>query len=131
MERFPGVEITSSLPANDNMLVIRVRVLNKLFTKFVALIFLLLITTNCTSGTKPEEVSDSLVDKSFITGEPCTAPCWYELKVDETTEDDVLEKVRDVQFIDFVSRFDETIIWGNDKTAHKIHFDCLYDSQRY
>ena len=39
-------------------------------------------------------------DRSWLTGDPCSPPCWYGLHLDESTEQDVLEVIETLPFID-------------------------------
>jgi len=43
--------------------------------------------------------SPTQMDKSPFTGIPCSAPCWYGLKVDESSEKTVLSTMRTLTFI--------------------------------
>jgi hypothetical protein len=43
---------------------------------------------------------DSLVDRSFVTGQPCEAPCWYGLKLGESTLDDIRMTLPELPFVD-------------------------------
>lgn len=97
--------------------------------KTIIVLLFVLAVANCSVATPTPD--EQLVDRSFLTDQPCSAPCWYELRVDESSESDILETVKEIPFIDVGSQLDEVTTWGGDKAAHRIHFDCLYGSQRY
>jgi hypothetical protein len=59
------------------------------------LILLLLVTASCNY--------EEWVDRSFLTDEPCQAPCWYGLILDQSSEEDLLDTLRELQFIDHES----------------------------
>jgi hypothetical protein len=40
------------------------------------------------------------VDKSLITGDPCSPPCWHQLVPGESTEEEALEILQDLPFVD-------------------------------
>ena len=41
----------------------------------------------------------NLQDRSWLTGEPCSPPCWYGLYVDHSEEEEVLEVLKTLPFI--------------------------------
>jgi hypothetical protein len=43
---------------------------------------------------------DPRVDRSFVTGQPCEAPCWYGLRVGESTLDDIRKTLPQLPFAD-------------------------------
>lgn len=45
-------------------------------------------------------LDSSFIDKSLLTNIPCEAPCWYELKLGESTEQDVLTVLQGLSFLD-------------------------------
>jgi hypothetical protein len=56
------------------------------------LILLLLVTASCNY--------EEWVDRSFLTDEPCQAPCWYGLILDQSSEEDLLDTLSELHFID-------------------------------
>ncbi len=44
--------------------------------------------------------ADPLVDRSFVTGQPCEAPCWYGLRLGESTLDDIRKTLPELPFVD-------------------------------
>lgn len=96
--------------------------------KFLHLATLLLITllvTSCRSETPIPD--DPLADKSFSTGEPCAAPCWYNLVVGKTTEKEALEAVKQLPFIAPNVPLERTTVYESED-AKSIYFDCLSQS---
>ena len=45
-------------------------------------------------------LSPELMDRSWLTGLPCSPPCWYNLKIGKTTLYDAQEKINQLPFID-------------------------------
>jgi hypothetical protein len=43
---------------------------------------------------------ETLADRSFLTGTPCSPPCWYDLEVDWSTAAEVSEALQHLPFID-------------------------------
>lgn len=39
------------------------------------------------------------IDRSFITGIPCQAPCWYSIEVEKSTHDEVMNVVKALPFL--------------------------------
>ncbi len=84
------------------------------------IILLVALLTACSQAVDPK------VDRSFITDDPCAAPCWYGLKLDESTTSDVLTTLATLEFVNpnFVRQF-ETSWTGRDK-AQAVGFGCLH-----
>jgi hypothetical protein len=64
----------------------------QILTLLITIILLLLTTASCSN--------EDLVDRSFLTDEPCQAPCWYGLILDQSSEEDLLDTLSKLQFID-------------------------------
>jgi len=64
-----------------------------------------------------------LVDKSFITNQPCAAPCWYGLIINKSSYEDV-EKL--LEGLPFVEQKSVRISYDTDG-ATNIHFNCPYE----
>ncbi len=43
---------------------------------------------------------DPRVDRSFVTGNPCSAPCWHGLRLGESNIEDIRTTLAELQFID-------------------------------
>ncbi len=44
----------------------------------------ILVSGSCTSAKE-----DPLVDRSFLTKQPCAPPCWYRLELDKAGQEDI------------------------------------------
>jgi hypothetical protein len=75
----------------------------------------------------PEEGA-SLVDRSFITGEPCEAPCWYNIQLAATTETEVKSVLAILPFIDPASIETNQDLY--DPSAKMISFNCRYKTEQ-
>ena len=72
----------------------------------------------------PSTQEPGLVDKSFVTGEPCAPPCWYGLEIDQSTESDVITKLRELPFVDpGIIRISDVSIF-NFPSAREIDYGC-------
>jgi len=69
---------------------------------------------------------DPHVDRSFVTGQRCEAPCWYELRLGKSTVDDIRATLTQLQFIDQSTLFE----WPIDTEGSQLgfYFDCAYYS---
>ena len=45
-------------------------------------------------------LNPNIYDQSWLTGQPCSAPCWQGIEPGVTSRDDVITKVKDLPFID-------------------------------
>ena len=97
------------------------------FLKQTALLFfiiiLAMIITGC--GDVFSSKDSKQVDQSFITDEPCQAPCWQSLYLNEATPDQVYTKLKELPFVDPES----IITWEHVDdlgftNATTIHYDC-------
>lgn len=82
-------------------------------------------TTSCRSNSTIA-VDDPLADRSFLTQQPCAAPCWYGLEPDKSTLDDVMATLRKLPSVDSSSIWEGTVYWGGDEGAKQIGFSCLH-----
>jgi len=80
---------------------------------------ILLLTLNSCS-TDP-----TLIDRSFLTGETCEAPCWYGLEIDKSTKADILAKLDQLPFVEHNTYKEYDAGWMNDQNAKEIQFRCL------
>jgi hypothetical protein len=55
-------------------------------------------------------LDDPLADSSFLTQQPCAAPCWYGLEPDKSTADDVIAALRKLPFVDSGTIWESTVI---------------------
>ena len=72
----------------------------------------------------PSFPDDPRVDRSFVTGQPCDAPCWYELRLGESTIDDIRATLLQLPFVDQSTLFEWNI--GTDGSKLGFYFDCVY-----
>ncbi len=78
------------------------------YRKHFIIIFLCFVSISC--GPEGEKyppttpnatiVRPEYTDRSFLTGDPCTPPCWYGLKLDVSTEDEVMSVLETLPFVD-------------------------------
>jgi hypothetical protein len=73
-----------------------------------------------------EPTNDPLADQSFITSEPCQAPCWYGLELDKSNTKDVKATLKSLSFVDPTSIRDGTSPWLDDDFATVISWDCIH-----
>jgi hypothetical protein len=88
-------------------------------TRHLVVIILVLLVASCT-----RQKDETRIDKSFLTDEPCPPPCWYGLKVGESSEEEVREAVSSLQFIRSSSIREWGAVWINDKSAEEIIWSC-------
>ncbi len=91
-------------------------------TVWVLVVLLGLIVTGCKSST----VADPLVDHSFLTQQPCSAPCWYSLELERSSKRDVYDVLNQLSFIDSSSIKEVGTSWLGDDTAKEILFGCTH-----
>jgi hypothetical protein len=89
------------------------------------LVAILSLVLNSCSGITLSTTDSALVDKSFLTGKPCTAPCWYGLEIDKSTRADTLDKLNQLDFVKHNAYKEYGTVWNNDQNAREIQFYCL------
>jgi hypothetical protein len=68
--------------------------------RIILLIFILSLTSCSTVDQNKNMVTNPTeMDKSWLTGEPCKAPCWYGIIPGISSKNDVLEKIKPLTFI--------------------------------
>lgn len=98
----------------------------------IALTLLGIFTVGCvilessTERNKSKFPEDTRVDRSFVTGQPCDAPCWYKLRLEESTIDDIRATLAQLSFIDQSTLFEWSI--GTDGSKLGFYFNCVYYS---
>jgi hypothetical protein len=85
-------------------------------------VFCLLVVTGCAST----RIDDPLADHSFLTNQPCAAPCWYGIKLGDTSKDSVRTTLKKLPFVDSASIQETQQIWLNDPNAIEIDYNCLH-----
>ena len=81
-------------------------------------------TTTQVPTPSPTTITDlSLMDRSWLTGEPCEAPCWYGLELGKTTKDEAVSTVMALSFIDYgnISKLDR---YWDHSVAQQLSFGC-------
>lgn len=78
----------------------------------------------------PEFPEDPNVDRSLITGQPCEAPCWYGLKLGESTIDDVHLTLQNLIFVDNAKTLEQPVtnLYPNQKL---FIIKCVYLTYEY
>ena len=66
----------------------------------------------------------------FVTGNPCSAPCWYGLQLNKSTEADVYSTLKKLDFVDQTSIGEWSVTWLNDADAKEIFYSCLYPNEK-
>ena len=89
------------------------------------ILFALLISGGC-SRVKLLRYDDPLSDHSFVTDEPCDAPCWYGLELDQSNLQEIIATLSELSFVDANSVYTYTRAWRDDNNATGIHFRCLH-----
>lgn len=90
----------------------------------ILVLLLALLFASCRGG--PHE---GQVDKSFITGQPCSPPCWYGLYLDESDEQEVRATLADLEFIDQSRIREWGAVWFDDKAAKEVHWSCYMPNE--
>ena len=75
--------------------------------------------------------NDPRADHSFVTGEPCEMPCWYGLELDKSTQQEIVDTLNSLPFVDASSVYTSTRTWLNDDNATAINFSCLHPEEPY
>jgi hypothetical protein len=78
-------------------------------------------------GEKIEFPDSPVVDQSFVTGQPCKAPCWYDLEIGKSSNENIRQVLSSLSFI-YQPSISEHIV-NNSATPEqiRINFTCVYD----
>jgi hypothetical protein len=98
--------------------------LSKTFVKSV-LLLLFVVLAFALSACNANQ-NDPLIDRSFVTSQPCAAPCWYGLEVDKSSREDAYATLRKLLFVDQTSINEYITIWQNDEQAVNVGWSCLH-----
>lgn len=71
---------------------------------------------------------DPRVDRSFVTGQPCEAPCWYGLRVGESTLDDIRKTLPELPFAD-VDHIHEQPTGAFGPNEKSFTIPCVYSEE--
>jgi hypothetical protein len=66
-----------------------------------------------------------ILDKSFLTGDPCSPPCWHGIIVNESTNEDVYQILPELPFVDPETIREWNRSWHNDDESIEIHYKCM------
>ncbi len=102
------------------MLIIRSKLSHRLGT-WLFIILLGFGSTSCS-----EAMDESIVDRSFLTEQPCSPPCWYGLELGKSTEEDMYTTLKSLPFVDQTTIVERGATWQSDENARSITFDCLH-----
>jgi hypothetical protein len=94
--------------------------------KSFTLLLLMLVSFSCSRIRFDPEA-----DQSFLTDQPCSAPCWYGLSPGESTKAEVLETLKELPFVDDTSIKEYGTRWGKDDSAQDIRFGCRHPRERF
>lgn len=99
--------------------------LHPIVARQLLIAFIGLVIVGCFSS-----IDDSLIDRSFLTQQPCAPPCWYGLQIEESTESDVVATLKTLPFIDqeTISRYGPTE--QDDENDLRISYDCRYAREK-
>lgn len=89
----------------------------------ISLIACILFLSGCSVGMSPANQS---VDRSFITGIPCAAPCWYGLVPGVSAEADVKAMLPTLPFVEPSTIREFELFRVDDKPVKDVRFDCSY-----
>jgi hypothetical protein len=91
---------------------------------WLLIIFFALIVPGCTSTTTPTPIDDSLLDRSFLTQQPCAAPCWHGLEQDKSSKEDILAVLKTLPFVDS-SKIVEHVSELDSEADFELSYGCL------
>jgi hypothetical protein len=94
--------------------------LGKLFFLILGYVFLI---AACKATPTPES---PLADRSFITDQPCAAPCWYGLEIGKSTEEDIYKVIKQLPFVDQTDIREFQTNYGDITDLKNIGFRCVY-----
>lgn len=90
---------------------------------------LIVSLTGCSDQGSTQEPQH--IDKSFTTGQPCIAPCWYGLEINKSTEDEVLVKLQELPFVnpDSIHRWPGAIF--HFQNGIDIDYECVGQPKKH
>src|SRR5258706_10174236 len=72
--------------------------------------------------------NDPLVDRSFVTSQPCEAPCWYGLRLGDSTLEDIRTTLPELPFVDKSQIYEQPIgDFGPNERSFLVH--CTYSKE--
>jgi hypothetical protein len=94
---------------------------------------LLIMAAGCRSsptGDLAKPTADPLADQSFLTQQPCAAPCWHGLEPDKSSANEVYTTLNKLPFVDPATIVEWDYIWLDDNTAKQVGFSCLHPKDK-
>jgi len=85
------------------------------------LVLLVLLLTACVG-----KQDDPLIDRSFITSQPCAAPCWYGLEPDKSSREDIYATLHKLPFVDQTSINEYITMGPNDEQDINVGWSCSH-----
>lgn len=99
--------------------------------RFAWLLMALLTLTLANCSTSNTVVpGDPMADHSFLTQQPCAAPCWYDLEPDQASKEDVYRTLRGLNFVNQSTIRELSASWLEDNEAKEIAWDCIHPNKR-
>jgi len=92
---------------------------------YVWVCLLLITSTGCTL---PRFNTKS--DMSFINADPCKAPCWHNINLQESSSSDVYSTLENLPFViqETVKEWNSNYAWLDDANTTEIHYCCSYSA---
>lgn len=84
------------------------------------LLLLSAVLAACSTGLDPQ------ADKSFLTDQPCAAPCWQGLELGSSTKGAALSLLPTLPFVNAASIVDKATTWPGDAAAREVSFGCVH-----
>jgi hypothetical protein len=73
---------------------------------------------------------DPLIDRSFVTDQPCSAPCWQGIIINKSSLDDVTKVLKELSFVESSSiRVRDVKLTGAQEDT-EVAFDCSHPKQK-
>lgn len=73
----------------------------------------------------PELIPVDLQDRSWLTGDPCSPPCWYGLDLDVSTEEEIIAVLESLPFVDTTDVEKSIIGYGDALTEEHYNATLL------
>jgi hypothetical protein len=95
----------------------------RLIGSITAIFILSLLLPGCDHASQTPE--PRVADRSFLTGQPCKAPCWYNLELDKSTLVDVTQTLKELPFVDHNSMIVHNTVYTGNIITTQINFNCF------
>ena len=90
---------------------------------FMLIFGLFFMLSSCNHASLTPE--PKIADRSFLSGQPCKAPCWYNLELDKSTTVEVIETLKELPFVDHNSTILHNTVYTGNIITTGINFDCI------